>query len=93
MQTHNRGDQVMATVQVWDLGSEDVGASLQTFKDVPADWAVRYAYAESVGRLPKLLELRDANAYEAEVNIFFHVSRGPRSVSCGDFAASTEEDE
>jgi hypothetical protein len=83
----------MTTVQVWDLGSEDVGASLQTFKDVPADWAVRYAYAESVGRLSKLLELRQDNATEAEVNIFFHVSRGPRSVSCGDFAASTEEDE
>ena len=43
MQTHNQGDQVMATVQVWDLGSEDVGASLQTFMNVPADWAVRYA--------------------------------------------------
>jgi len=83
----------MALVQVWDLGSEDVGGSLQTFMDVPADWAVRYAYAESVGRLSKLFELRQNNATEAEMNIFFHVSRGARSVSCGDFAASTEEDE
>jgi len=78
-----------ANVIVHDLGSD----TTMTFTGgvLPA-WAVRYAYAESVGRLPKLLELRDANAYEAEVNIFFHVSRGPRSVSCGDFAASTEED-
>lgn len=78
-----------AKVIVHDLGSDTV----LTFIGVPPAWAVRYADAEKHDRLSELYSMRENDAPEHEVDFFFPVVRGPRTVACGDFVALEEEDE
>ena len=77
-----------AKVIVHDLGSDTV----LTFMGVPPAWAVRYAYAEKHIRLPELYSMRERGAPEHDVDFFFPVVRGPRTVACGDFVALEEEE-
>jgi len=77
-----------AKVTVHDLG----GDTTLTFMGVPPAWAVRYADAEKHDRLPELHSMRENDAPEHEVDFFFPVVRGPRTVACGDFVALEEEE-